>query len=73
MGQVKRQLDANELVKVKVHKTSLEDSEVSEVADKIARETVSEIVDVRGRTFTIYREKKTQKTRQKPTRRPATA
>ena len=73
LGQIKRQLDANELVKVKVHKTSLENSEVSEVADNIARETVSEIVDVRGRTFTIYKEKKTQKTRPKPTRRPATA
>jgi RNA-binding protein len=73
LGQIKRQLDGNEIVKVKVHRTSLENSDVSEVADRIAGETTSEIVDVRGRTFTIYRRKKTQETRPKLTRRAATA
>jgi RNA-binding protein len=58
LGQINRQLDANEIVKVKVHKTSPEDAEVAELAHRIAEEMTSEIVDVRGRTFTIYRQKK---------------
>jgi RNA-binding protein len=67
LGQIRRQLDANEIVKVKVHKTSLQDTEVAKVADKIAEETTSEIVDVRGRTFTIYKPKKASKAGPKPT------
>jgi RNA-binding protein len=67
LGQIRRQLDANEIVKVKVHKTTLKDVEVSEVAEKIAEETTSDIVDVRGRTFTIHKSKKTRKAGTKPT------
>jgi len=73
LGQIKRQLDANEMIKVKVHKTSLEDAEVAELAGKTAEETTSEIVDVRGRTFTLYKPKKTRKAEPKPTKRAATA
>jgi RNA-binding protein len=68
LAQVRRQLDANEMIKVKVHKTSLEETDVAQIADKIACETTSEIVDVRGRTFTIYKQKKIRKARLKPTR-----
>ena len=62
LAQIDRQLDASEMVKVKVHKTSPEDAEVSEIAVKIAEGTTSEIVDVRGRTFTVYRQRKAQGT-----------
>ena len=58
LGQIDRQLDANEIVKVKVHKTSPEDADIAELAHRMAEETTSTIVDVRGRTFTIYRQKK---------------
>jgi len=67
LGQIDRQLDANEMIKVKVHKTSSEDAEVAELAEKIAKGTTSELVDVRGRTFTIYRQKKARKAAPKPT------
>jgi RNA-binding protein len=67
LGQIRRQLDANEMVKVRVHKTSLEGTEVAKLADKIAEGTTSEIVDVRGRTFTIYKRKKIRKTGPKRT------
>ena len=73
LGQIDRQLDANEMIKVKVHKTSPEDAEVAELADKIAEETTSEIVDVRGRTFTIYRQKKARKSAPKARRRAVSA
>lgn len=62
LSQIKRQLDTSEMVKVKVHKTSPENAEVSTIADKIAEGTTSEIVDVRGRAFTIYRQMKTLRT-----------
>jgi len=67
MGQIDRQLDVNEMIKVKVHKTSPEDADVAELAEKIAEETTSEIVDVRGRTFTVYRQKKARRAARKPT------
>jgi len=58
LGQVSRQLEAKEMVKVKAQKTSLEDSDVTRIADQIAGATGSEIVDVRGRTFTVYKQRK---------------
>jgi RNA-binding protein len=73
LGQVDRQLDANEIVKVKVHKTSPEDAEIAELANKIGEKTTSEIVDVRGRTFTIYRQKKARKSAPKARRRAVSA
>jgi RNA-binding protein len=73
LGQIDRQLDANEIVKVKVHRTSPEDAEIAELADKIAEEMTSEIVDVRGRTFTIYRQKKARKSAPRAPRRAVSA
>jgi len=58
LGQVSRQLDTREIVKVKAQKTSLEDSDVTGIAHEIAGATGSEIVDIRGRTFTVYKQKK---------------
>jgi RNA-binding protein len=73
LGQIDRQLDANEMVKVKVHRTSPEDAEIAELAEKISEETISEIVDVRGRTFTIYRQKKARKSAPRAPRRAVSA
>jgi RNA-binding protein len=58
LNQISAQLDANEIIKIKVHKLSLEDSEVAEIAGRIADETGSQIVDTRGRTFSVYRQAK---------------
>ena len=68
LNQISSQLEANEMVKVKVHRTSLEDKETVELAGKIADETASKIVDVRGRTFTIYKQRKTRQVQPKMTR-----
>ncbi len=68
LAQINRQLDANELIKIKVHRTSLEDNEVAQVADKIAEETASKIVDIRGRTFTIYKPREPRPLQPKPKR-----
>jgi len=58
LGQISTQLKAREMIKVKVQKTSLEQMELEQIADKIADETRSKIVDVRGRTFTVYKSRK---------------
>ena len=67
LKQISGQLEANEMVKVKVHRTSLKDEEIVELADKIADETASKVVDVRGRTFTLYKQRKTRQARQRVT------
>jgi len=58
LDQISTQLDTNEMVKVKVHRPSLEGKEVAEIAGRIAIETASEIVDMRGRTFSLYKRRK---------------
>ncbi len=63
LDQVSKQLDAKEMIKVKVQKGSLEDTEVATIAGKIADETDSEIVDVRGRTFTVYKQRRPARSR----------
>lgn len=60
LSQIGAQLDANEMIKVKIHKGSLHDAEVSEIASRIAAETHSGVVDVRGRTFSVYKKRKSQ-------------
>lgn len=58
MNEVSRQLDRNEIVKVKVLKTALKDEEAKNLAAKIAQETASSLIDVRGHTFVLYKPKK---------------
>jgi RNA-binding protein len=55
--QIDRQLGSRELVKVKVHKTGVEDSTVNELAAQVAKDTASRVLDVRGRTFSLFRKK----------------
>ena len=56
LNQISTQLDTNEMVKVKVHRPSLDGTEVADIAGRIAIETRSEIVDMRGRTFSVYKQ-----------------
>jgi RNA-binding protein YhbY len=43
---------------VKILKTDLANGEAKEIAQKIATETLSEIVQLRGHTFTLHKSKK---------------
>jgi RNA-binding protein len=54
---VQNQLKARELVKVKLQKSALTDSETESVAKKTSGATGSIIVDVIGHTFTLYKKK----------------
>ncbi len=57
IGEIKRQLDQREIVKAKIQQTALKDVETKEIATKIAEQTDSNLVDVRGRTFVLYKPK----------------
>jgi len=55
MKQVATQLKTRELVKLKVQKPALTETETSAVAEKVATSTRSTLVEVMGRTFTLYK------------------
>jgi len=55
LKQVQNQLKARELVKVKIHKSALAEVETSGFAEKIASSTSSDLVEIMGHTFTLYK------------------
>jgi RNA-binding protein len=54
---VQQQLKARELVKLKLQKSALTNSETENIAGKISDATGSILVDVMGHTFTLYKKK----------------
>ena len=54
-GEICRQLESKKMVKVKILKTALKDQEAADLATKIAQQTESILVDVRGHTFLLYK------------------
>jgi len=49
------QLKTNKLVKVKIQKNILENEQIEEIAQKVAKDTNSNSIDVRGRTFSLFK------------------
>ena len=60
VNEVAKQLDARKMIKVKILKTALKEIETKEIAAKIAEQTESDLVDVRGHTFLLFKRKKKQ-------------
>jgi putative YhbY family RNA-binding protein len=58
LNQIDNQLKSRELVKVKVQKSLAADVTIEDVASKIAKDTGSTLVNVRGRTFSLFRSRK---------------
>jgi RNA-binding protein len=56
--EVEKQLDKNKMVKVKILKSALAEQEAKQIALKIAEETGSSLVEVRGHTFMLYKHRK---------------
>ena len=54
---VQKQLDARELVKLKLQKSALGNSETENIAERISKATESILIDVIGHTFTLYKKK----------------
>ena len=53
--QVAGQLKTRELVKLKIHRSALTETETSAVAEKVAALTSSTLIEVLGHTFTLYK------------------
>jgi RNA-binding protein len=56
--EVIKQLDSREMIKAKILKTALKDIEAKDIALKIAEQSESELVEVRGHTFLLFKRKK---------------
>lgn len=56
--EVEKQLDKNKMVKVKILKSALAEQETKQIASKIAEDTGSSLVAVRGHVFTLYKHRK---------------
>ena len=55
--EISRQLDEHETVKGRILQTALKDADAKELAVRLAKETESVLIDVRGHTFVLYRKK----------------
>jgi len=58
VNEIAKQLDSREMIKAKILKTALKEIETKDIAVKIAKQTESELVDVRGHTFLLFKRKK---------------
>jgi len=61
--QLDRQLKADKLVKVKVQKSITGNEDISEISKTVVSATGAYLIDVRGRTFTLYRSKSEDKSK----------
>jgi RNA-binding protein len=55
LNEISRQLDKKEIVKAKIQRSALKDEEAKSVASKIAQQTCSSLIEVRGHTFLLYK------------------
>jgi RNA-binding protein len=60
INEVAKQLDAKEIIKIKILKTALHETEVKILAATVAEQSEAELVDVRGHTFMLFKHKKKQ-------------
>lgn len=64
MNEISRQLEKRKMVKVQILKGALRDENAKSIASKIAQQTESALIDVRGHTFILHKPRK--KRSQKP-------
>jgi Predicted RNA-binding protein containing KH domain, possibly ribosomal protein len=55
LEEIKKQLKANRLLKIKMLKTSAEGEDIKQSAEKLAEDTKSTLIDVRGSTVVLYK------------------
>ena len=67
LDEIDRQLEKNEIVKIKILKSALTEKKAKDVASEVAEKTNASLVEVRGHTFILYRRKKPKRNRFKKT------
>jgi len=55
ISEISKQLDAREVIKAKILKTALNSEEAKTIAAHVATQTESQLVEVRGHTFLLYK------------------
>lgn len=58
LKEIGKQLDKNKMVKVKILKSGIAQDGTKEMASKIAQQTDSALIEVRGHTFMLYKRRK---------------
>jgi len=58
LKEIEKQLKKKEMVKVRILKSALKESEAKQVALQIAEQTQASLVEVRGHTFMLYKRRK---------------
>lgn len=57
INEIRKFLERNDVVKVKVLKSALKETKVDDIATEVAKKLNAELVDIRGHTFTLRRKK----------------
>jgi len=58
INEISNQLKKREMIKAKILKTALKEEKAKDIATKIATQTGSTLIEVRGHTFMLYKPKK---------------
>jgi RNA-binding protein len=58
INEVNSQLEKREMIKAKILKTALKKEKAKSVATKVASQTGSTLIEVRGHTFMLYKSRK---------------
>jgi RNA-binding protein len=58
MNEISRQLEKSRIVKVQILNSALKDKKAKDIALKIAQQTESALIDVRGHTFILHKPRK---------------
>jgi RNA-binding protein len=58
VNEISKQLDKREMIKTKILKTALQNEETKTIASKVAEQTESQLIEVRGHTFLLYKRKR---------------
>jgi len=61
MNEILRQLKRREMVKIRILKSALREEEARDVASKIAQQTNSRLIEVRGHTLILYKPRERKK------------
>ena len=57
INEISKQLDTRKMIKAKILKNALQEEDATNIATKIAEQTESQLVEVRGHTFLLYKRK----------------
>lgn len=58
INEINSQLKKREMIKAKILKTALKEEKAKDVATKVASQTNSTLIEVRGHTFMLYKPRK---------------